>query len=121
MEPSAESPCRAAEYLKELNKIIETQQELLEKQKKRIDELEEQVTTLYNEKSSIQEEHSKHLATCRLQLAPPGGTTLCSIQENDKYKEEVKRNARRPPTAAQLQCGPLPRVGRSTRMAPDVS
>lgn len=84
MEPPAESPCRAAEYLKELNKIIETQQELLEKQKRRIDELEDQVTTLYNEKSNIQEEHNRHLASCRLQLPPPGGSTLSSIQENDK-------------------------------------
>ncbi|XP_072277127.1 IQ motif and SEC7 domain-containing protein 1 isoform X11 [Pyxicephalus adspersus] len=91
MESPAESPCRAAEYLKELNKIIETQQELLEKQKKRIDELEEQVSALYNEKSSIQEQHNKHLATCRLQLH--GGSNLASIQENGKYKEELKRNA----------------------------
>ncbi|KAM3914798.1 IQ motif and SEC7 domain-containing protein 1 isoform 4-T4 [Leptodactylus fuscus] len=99
MEPPAESPCRAAEYLKELNKIIETQQELLEKQKKRIDELEEQVSTLYNEKASLQEEHHKHLVTCRLHQAPSASTSLSSIQENDKYEEEVPRNVRgrRPP------------------------
>lgn len=85
MEPPAESPCRAAEYLKELNKIIETQQELLEKQKKRIDELEEQVSTLYSEKACLQEEHHQHLATCRLHPAPTATPChLSSIQENDK-------------------------------------
>ncbi|XP_040264722.1 IQ motif and SEC7 domain-containing protein 2-like [Bufo bufo] len=96
MEPPAESPCRAAEYLKELNKIIETQQELLGKQKKRIDELEEQVSTLYKEKACLQEQHHKHLATCRLHQTAP--SCLGSIQEN-KYEEEVPRNVRvrRPP------------------------
>ncbi|XP_075689929.1 IQ motif and SEC7 domain-containing protein 1 isoform X2 [Rhinoderma darwinii] len=98
MEPPAESPCRAAEYLKELNKIIETQQELLEKQKRRIDELEEQVTTLYNEKTCLQDEHHKHLASCRLHQAPTASTCLTSIKEHHKY-EEVPRNVRerRPP------------------------
>ncbi|XP_070594652.1 IQ motif and SEC7 domain-containing protein 1 isoform X5 [Erythrolamprus reginae] len=68
METPAENPSKAAEYLKELNKIIETQQELLEKQKLRIDELEQQVAKLYRENGRLQEEHRRHLATCRLLL-----------------------------------------------------
>lgn len=82
MEAPAENPSKAAEYLKELNKIIETQQDLLEKQKLRIDELEQQVAKLYHENARLQEEHRRHLATCRLLLlqqqqqgalsAPPG-------------------------------------------------
>ncbi|XP_066452550.1 IQ motif and SEC7 domain-containing protein 1 isoform X5 [Eleutherodactylus coqui] len=102
MEPPAESPCRAAEYLKELNKIIETQQELLERQKKRIDELEEQVSSLYNEKACLQEEHHKHLVTCRLHQAAAASGGLSSIKENDKYEKEVPRNVRGrgPPVAS---------------------
>ncbi|XP_029456679.1 IQ motif and SEC7 domain-containing protein 1 isoform X4 [Rhinatrema bivittatum] len=67
MESPAENPSKAAEYLKELNKIIETQQELLEKQKRRIDELEQQVAKLYHDNACLQDEHHRHLATCRLQ------------------------------------------------------
>ncbi|XP_044307046.1 IQ motif and SEC7 domain-containing protein 3-like isoform X1 [Varanus komodoensis] len=68
METPTENPSKAAEYLKELNKIIETQQELLEKQKLRIDELEQQVARLYHENARLQDEHQRHLATCRLLL-----------------------------------------------------
>ncbi|XP_075689928.1 IQ motif and SEC7 domain-containing protein 1 isoform X1 [Rhinoderma darwinii] len=118
MEPPAESPCRAAEYLKELNKIIETQQELLEKQKRRIDELEEQVTTLYNEKTCLQDEHHKHLASCRLHQAPTASTCLTSIKEHHKY-EEVPRNVRerRPPvpSAATRSTIYYPRTSLETR------
>uniref|UniRef100_A0ACB8EHJ3 Uncharacterized protein n=1 Tax=Sphaerodactylus townsendi TaxID=933632 RepID=A0ACB8EHJ3_9SAUR len=68
MENPAENPSKAAEYLKELNKIIETQQELLEKQKLRIDELEQQVAKLYHENACLRDEHQRHLATCSLLL-----------------------------------------------------
>ncbi|XP_053159406.1 IQ motif and SEC7 domain-containing protein 1 isoform X6 [Hemicordylus capensis] len=97
MESPAENPSKAAEYLKELNKIIETQQELLEKQKHRIDELEQQVAKLYHENASLQDEHQRHLATCRLLLLqqqgalpallplpppPPGDSQQISKDEN---------------------------------------
>ncbi|KAI1234312.1 hypothetical protein IHE44_0003353 [Lamprotornis superbus] len=89
MESPAENPSKAAEYLKELNKIIETQQELLEKQKRRIDELEQQVAKLYHENACLQDEHHRHLATCRLQQgvlpAPPG--VLSAIQENARHEK----------------------------------
>ncbi|XP_058700732.1 IQ motif and SEC7 domain-containing protein 1 isoform X1 [Poecile atricapillus] len=97
MESPAENPSKAAEYLKELNKIIETQQELLEKQKRRIDELEQQVAKLYHENACLQDEHHRHLATCRLQQgippAPPG--VLSAIQENarhEKYEGDSSRS-----------------------------
>lgn len=72
---TVENPSKAAEYLKELNNIIETQQELLEKQKGRIDELEAQVHDLCEENACLKEQHQRHLATCRLQQ-------LSSIKEN---------------------------------------
>jgi len=89
MESPAENPSKAAEYLKELNKIIETQQELLEKQKRRIDELEQQVAKLYHENACLQDEHHRHLATCRLQQGVPPAYpgVLSAIQENAKHEK----------------------------------
>lgn len=94
MESPAENPSKAAGYLKELNKIIETQQELLEKQKRRIDELEQQVAKLYHENACLQDEHHRHLATCRLQQgilpaypAGPGPSILGAIQENAQHEK----------------------------------
>ncbi|KAJ7994399.1 hypothetical protein DPEC_G00248880 [Dallia pectoralis] len=57
-----------AEYLKELNQIIETQQEVLDKQNVRIEELEQQVMDLCSEISCLTEQHERHLVTCRVQL-----------------------------------------------------
>ncbi|XP_072522505.1 IQ motif and SEC7 domain-containing protein 1 isoform X2 [Salminus brasiliensis] len=65
MEGTTENPSRAAEYLKELNNIIETQQELLERQKGRIGELERRVEDLSDENARLKEEQRRHLATCR--------------------------------------------------------
>ncbi|XP_061474142.1 IQ motif and SEC7 domain-containing protein 1 isoform X10 [Rhineura floridana] len=107
METPAENPSKAAEYLKELNKIIETQQELLEKQKLRIDELEQQVAKLYHENARLQDEHQRHLATCRLLLlqqhqhqeaALPTPPPLEDLQKNandEKSEGERSRSIRK--------------------------
>ncbi|XP_051483440.1 IQ motif and SEC7 domain-containing protein 3-like [Apus apus] len=96
MESPAENPNKAAEYLKELNKIIETQQELLEKQKRRIDELEQQVAKLYHENACLQDEHHRHLAACRLQQSVPPAYpgVLSAIQENAKHEKSEGENSR---------------------------
>ena len=87
MESPSENPSKAAEYLKELNKIIETQQELLEKQKRRIDELEQQVAKLPRENACLQDEHRRHLAACGLQRGVPPAYpgALGAIQENARH------------------------------------
>uniref|UniRef100_A0AAY4EG35 SEC7 domain-containing protein n=1 Tax=Denticeps clupeoides TaxID=299321 RepID=A0AAY4EG35_9TELE len=81
MENPTENPSKAAEYLKELNKIIETQQELLEKQRGRIEELEARVSELCQENACLKEQHQRHLATCRPQPGS-GQPTLGAIKEN---------------------------------------
>ncbi|KAM7423301.1 hypothetical protein PAMA_011045 [Pampus argenteus] len=84
MDPT-ENPSKAAEFLKELNKIIETQQGLLEKQRVRIEELELQVTDLCKENACLKDQHQRHLATCRLQQG-----NLCSlgaIKENVMHEK----------------------------------
>ncbi|XP_026117047.1 IQ motif and SEC7 domain-containing protein 1-like isoform X2 [Carassius auratus] len=82
METPTENPSKAAEYLKELNKIIETQQELLEKQKNRIEELEQQVCDLCQENACLKDQYQRHLATCRLQQQGNSHPTLGAIKEN---------------------------------------
>uniref|UniRef100_A0A8C6UPZ5 IQ motif and Sec7 domain ArfGEF 1 n=1 Tax=Neogobius melanostomus TaxID=47308 RepID=A0A8C6UPZ5_9GOBI len=67
MDTLAENPTRASEYLNELNKIIETQQELLERQRGRIEELEQQVSDLCTENACLKDQYQRHLAICRLQ------------------------------------------------------
>ncbi|XP_039529352.1 IQ motif and SEC7 domain-containing protein 1 isoform X2 [Pimephales promelas] len=91
MENPTENPSKAAEYLKELNKIIETQQELLEKQKNRIEELEQQVCDLCQENACLKDQHQRHLATCRLQQQGNSHPTLGAIKENviqEKHESE---------------------------------
>uniref|UniRef100_A0A6Q2Y4H1 SEC7 domain-containing protein n=1 Tax=Esox lucius TaxID=8010 RepID=A0A6Q2Y4H1_ESOLU len=81
---AAENPSKATEYLTELNKIIETQQELLEKQNVRIEELKQQVTDLCSENACLKEQHQRHLATCRLQQGNNHPSlTLGAIKENE--------------------------------------
>ncbi|GAA6079752.1 IQ motif and Sec7 domain ArfGEF 1a isoform X1 [Tachysurus ichikawai] len=58
-----QNPSKAAECLIELNRIIETQHALLERQKTRIKELQLQVAEL----RSRNEEYKRHLRTCSLQ------------------------------------------------------
>ncbi|KAG7478092.1 hypothetical protein MATL_G00076760 [Megalops atlanticus] len=97
MENPTENPSKAAEYLKELNKIIETQQELLEKQKNRIEELEQQVADLCKENACLKDQHQRHLATCRLQQGNCH-PTLGAIKENvlqEKSECESSRSVRR--------------------------
>ncbi|XP_027131773.1 uncharacterized protein LOC113744885 isoform X2 [Larimichthys crocea] len=87
MENPTENPSKAAEYLKELNKIIETQQGLLEKQRVRIDELELQVTDLCKENACLKDQHQRHLATCRLQQG--NLSTLGAIKENVMQENNI--------------------------------
>ncbi|KAJ8333360.1 hypothetical protein SKAU_G00422560 [Synaphobranchus kaupii] len=60
------TPSTAAEYLHELNRIVDTQQNLLHKQEKRIGELEQQVCALHRKNSCLTDKHLRHLATCSL-------------------------------------------------------
>ncbi|TUN98268.1 hypothetical protein Baya_16981 [Bagarius yarrelli] len=53
---SVEKPSKAAECLNELNRIIEAQHELLERQKSRIAELELQVAELRSRNARVHEE-----------------------------------------------------------------
>ncbi|KAK5863810.1 hypothetical protein PBY51_000810 [Eleginops maclovinus] len=82
MENPTENPTRAVEYLKELNKIIETQQELLERQRERIEELEQQVSDLCSENGCLKEQYQRHLATCRLLQGTNSLLTLGAIKEH---------------------------------------
>lgn len=82
MESPTENPIRAAEYLKELNKIIETQQELLQMQRGRIGELEQQVSDLCAENACLKEQYQRHLATCRLLQGSNSLVTLGAINEH---------------------------------------
>lgn len=66
MNSRTENPTKAADYLKELNKIIETQQTLLERQKMRIFHLEQHVSDLCAENCRLRQEYQRHLLSCRL-------------------------------------------------------
>lgn len=82
MEHPTENPTRAAEYLKELNRIIDTQQELLERQRGRIEELEQQVSDLCTQNACLQERYQRHMATCRLLQGTNSLVTLGAVKEH---------------------------------------
>ncbi|KAK7131774.1 hypothetical protein R3I93_018363 [Phoxinus phoxinus] len=71
----AETPASAAGFLKELSAIIQSQQALLELQKRRIAVLEQRVSELCVENSRLRHEQHTHLLTCRLQ-AEYGSTRI---------------------------------------------
>ncbi|XP_048109862.1 IQ motif and SEC7 domain-containing protein 1 isoform X2 [Alosa alosa] len=104
MENPTENPSKAAEYLKELNKIIETQQELLETQKIRIEELEQQVTDLCKENTCLKDQHQRHLATCRLQQSN-SHPTLGAIKENVIQEKSESEGSRSVSVEADAQGG----------------
>ncbi|XP_056588448.1 IQ motif and Sec7 domain ArfGEF 1a isoform X12 [Triplophysa dalaica] len=66
MDRRPENPMKAVGYFKELTKIIETQQALLQRQKTRIFELEQHVSDLCAENSRLRHEYQRHLLTCRM-------------------------------------------------------
>ncbi|KAK3519448.1 hypothetical protein QTP70_029367 [Hemibagrus guttatus] len=90
---SGEKPSKAAECLSELNRIIEAQHELLERQRSRITELELQVTELRGRNARVHEEYQRHLRTCTLQqhhtdhhsISTSTLSALTSIQEKPEY------------------------------------
>ncbi|KAM9524959.1 IQ motif and SEC7 domain-containing protein 1 isoform 2-T2 [Salvelinus alpinus] len=87
--PVTENPSKATEYLTELNKIIDTQQELLEMQRVRIEDLEQQVTDLCSENACLKDQRKRNLATCRLQQCNGLPVlTLGAIKENVIQEKE---------------------------------
>ncbi|CAL8367630.1 unnamed protein product [Lota lota] len=98
MDCPTENPTRAAEYLKELDNIIETQQELLERQRYRIEQLEQQVSDLCTENACLKDQYQRHLATCRLLQSASSLVTLGSIDEHvhqEKSECDVSKMVRR--------------------------
>ncbi|KAF7695801.1 hypothetical protein HF521_005895 [Silurus meridionalis] len=99
---SGEKPSKAAECLSELNRIIETQHELLKWQKERIAELELQVAELRSRNARVLDEYERHLRTCTLHqqqqhlnnnLSISSHSALTAIQEKRQASLPVETSS----------------------------
>lgn len=89
MASAAEPPGQAAEYLRELTRIVAAQQELLARRRRRIEELERQVARLSRENAGLLERHRRHLAACARRPDPgPGPPPLGAAPELGGHRDK---------------------------------